>query len=181
MSQHASANRVPPWPHVANPNSQGPSSVQNMLATQAAFDYNHTAIPGLSFAGSAASLPADAPASSQTNGLGQSVQKHNAGTKPNTAGPALYQATASTNIHAPIMMEDDAMEEGELSESGFEDLYEPYLEPVEEKNTARPFQQESTDDEDYDPANPDSPSALQTGQAAWPDQPPSAESPGEGR
>lgn len=73
-------------------------------------------------------------------------------------------------------MEDDAMEEGELSESGFEDLYEPYLGPGEEKNTDRPSEQESADDEDYDPANPDSPTALQTAQSAWPDQPPSAES-----
>lgn len=79
-------------------------------------------------------------------------------------------------------MEDDMMEEGELGESGFEDLYEPYLEPVEENNTAgAPSQDHSTDDEDYDPANPGSPVEPQAGRAPWPDEPLSAESPEEGK
>lgn len=181
MSQHASANPVPPWSHLANANSQASSSVpglnpQNLLSAQSSFEYNQTAIPGLSFAGSAVSLPTDAPASSQTTGQGQTVQQHNASTKTNTTGPPLYQATTSANIHAPIEMEDDAMEEGELSESAFEDLYEPYLEPGEEKNAGRTTQQEPTDDEDYDPGNPDSPTVLHTGQTASPVQNPSAES-----
>lgn len=74
------------------------------------------------------------------------------------------------------------MEEGELSEPGFEDLYEPYLEPDEEKTTAGgASQQESTDDEDYDPANNASPIAPQPTDRTWPDQTPAAEPEDEGR
>ena len=79
-------------------------------------------------------------------------------------------------------MEDDMMEEGELSESGFEDLYEPYLEPGEENNTTgRPSQPQSPDDGDYDPANPGSPVEARTAHATWPGQPLPADSPEQGR
>jgi len=59
---------------------------------------------------------------------------------------------------------DDAMEEGELDESGFEDLYEPYLEPGDNTNYHPPSQSEhpATDDEDYDPAQPASPGLQDT-------------------
>lgn len=75
------------------------------------------------------------------------------------------------------------MEEGELSESGFEDLYEPYLEPSEGNHDAggASQQQSADDDEDYDPANPASPTEPTAARATWPDQGASTESAKEGR
>lgn len=181
MSHHA-PNPAPPWPpNTSSSNGQAPPSVpglnpQHLLSSQSSFEYNRTAIPGLSFAGSSQSWAADATGpSSQPTGPALSAQQPNVNPKP--SAPA-----APVNIHAPITMEDDMMEEGELSESGFEDLYEPYLDPVEENNTAEgPSQEHSADDEDYDPANPGSPVVSRAARAPWSDEPLAAESPDEGK
>lgn len=75
------------------------------------------------------------------------------------------------------------MEEGELTESGFEDIYEPSLEPGEAHKPTRALaQQPSTDDdEDYDPANPGSPTQLDAVCQTWPDRIASTESTEDGK
>lgn len=183
MSHHISPNPVPPWFPNANPSSsETPSSVPGLNA-QSPFEYNRTAIPGLSFAGSTQSWANDAaaPVSQPTptdRGLG--TQEPNTAPRPDngTLAPTLVEVHA--NADAPVIMEDD-MEEGELSESGFEDLYEPYLDPSEETNVmGRAAQQPPSDDEDYDPAITDTPIEPKSTRSDWPNQPLSTGAP-EGR
>lgn len=81
-------------------------------------------------------------------------------------------------------MEDDTVEEGELMESGLEDIYEPSLDPGEADQPTRvSAQQPSTDDddEDYDPANPGSPTQPDAIRQTWPEQVASTESTEDGK
>lgn len=161
-----------------------------MLSSQSSFEYNRTAIPGLSFAGTAQPWLQDAPppSSQQTSpwisadGTNANVRYPLPSSAPAMAGLSASQVRAPASTKAPATGEDDVMEEGELSESGFEDLYEPYLEPGEGNHDAGgAAQQQSADDEDYDPANPASPTEPTTARATWPDQGVSTESAEEGR
>lgn len=178
------------------PPTQAPSLVpglnpQHMLSSQSSFEYNRTAIPGLSFAGNTQPWMQDAPPpASQRISPWISDDGANANAQypqPNNAhvmgGLSASQIATSASTNAPATGEDDTMEEGELSESGFEDLYEPYLEPGEGSRDAdgTPQQQSADDDEDYDPANPASPTEPTAARATWPDQGASTESAEEGR
>lgn len=188
MNHHPSPKPVPP--------TQTPSSVpglnpQHLLSSQSSFEYNRTAIPGLSFAGNTQPWMQDAPppSSQQTSpwisadGANANARYPQPNNAPAMAGLSAAQVVAPASTNAPATGEDDTMEEGELSESGFEDLYEPYLEPSEGNHDAggASQQQSADDDEDYDPANPASPTEPTAARAAWPDQGASTESAKEGR
>lgn len=160
-NNHASSGRVPSTATVPS------STSHNMYSSQPSFDYNRTAIPGLSFPGSTPPWPADATAPSAApsvhptdlslpNRPGQGpVSIPNA---PAKVGVPTSETATPANSGVPAVMEDDTAEEGELTESAFEDIYEPSLETGEASNSASGLAQvAATDDEDYDPANPGSP------------------------
>ncbi|SPN99826.1 uncharacterized protein DNG_02678 [Cephalotrichum gorgonifer] len=183
MSRDPPPNPAPPW-HLSTNGSHDrtPSSVpglnpQHALASQSSFEYNRTAIPGLSFAG-AQSWTSDAPGTWLST-YQANINPPNLSADRNTNAPAKHglanKAVAPANIHAPTMMEDDTVEEGELTESAFEDIYEPSLHPSKRNEaTGELAQQLSTDgdddDEDYDPANPGSPTQPSTFRETWPGQ-----------
>ncbi|PKS09413.1 hypothetical protein jhhlp_004028 [Lomentospora prolificans] len=186
-----------PFPHSPpglgslNPstNRVAPSfDTQPSLVSQAAYDYNSTAIPGLSFA-----APGTTPTASNTLATPKHGNQDFWKAQPSTTSHTTFRAisgnytdankspqpqyTSTTmsvvpphtiaTVAAPenhrdsTIIANDAMEEGELDESAFEDIYEPYIEPIEHTNVLPvPTSQNTlTDDEDYDPAQPGSPIA----------------------
>lgn len=174
-------------------------SANNMLSSQAAFDHNRTTIPGLSFAtpgwpsasqlwqtGSVAA-PAQAPTNPVPSWMGIKAQLDRSCAAPEetpiTVQPPPAQSSTATTAQATTTSVDDGgMEEGELSESAFEDLYEPYLDPTDTANAAdQPSHDPPTEEEDYDPAKLASPGRDENVPRSWPNEIAAASPPTAGK
>ncbi|KAI6254706.1 hypothetical protein MCOR19_008788 [Pyricularia oryzae] len=154
MSQYASGHGQWPidpsgfYPYPTNPpqtqqrptsyhnTSSEPSSSASYLTSQNSFGYNSTQIPGLGFGG---------PSASASNG--PTPQPHQQSWIPPPQPPANYQqqvsnAPATTLESAktsfqpdllpkpPVQNTQEGMEEGELSDADFDDLYDPQPDDV---------------------------------------------------
>ncbi|CAI4211052.1 unnamed protein product [Parascedosporium putredinis] len=174
-------NHPAPFPHPPGPagtNLPLPPTVpglgsEHSISSQQSFQYN-TVIPGLSFA-TPSVAPPTAPNTSTTIPNNHPARKaqpdrishpsNNARSGPQSLARNSYQLpyshpqesdrapVISHSQHTPRHPASDAMEEGELDESRFEDLYEPYIQsPKRASASSVSKQHQIPDDEEYDPA-----------------------------
>jgi hypothetical protein len=156
MSHYPRHRPDPKWSHANHAfSNHGSTAVPGLSYNQSAFAYNNTAIPGLSFDGSIPPWPLVAPLLPQHPPSLPNTIPPNAAAAPNA--PASTDAV-STLAAPSANRNDDTAEEGELTESAFEDIYEPSLEAGEVSSSGNaPAPVSASDDDDYDPAHPGSP------------------------
>lgn len=114
QTQHpAPAYSYPP----SAPTAQGPYT-----ASQAAFNHNATQIPGLGAPGAGTPSHYQSPWQPPPNYAGYAQQTPTSHNPPSQTLPA---AAANDTTQSPPKPPNDAVEEGELEEEDFDDLYEP--------------------------------------------------------
>lgn len=139
-------------PQSFNPSDPHTSTTVNRNVSHTAFDYNANNIPGLGIASSppavspytsfwispGAQAPPQAPPSFATGASSAASQGGSYGSsRPHATGPP------SQPVALPTQTTHDDVEEGELSEGQFEDLYEP-RDMVEPEPTSKPVPKPSS-------------------------------------